>query len=85
MTHALKTHPQYFADVKAGIKKFELRKDDRPFDMGDTLLLMEWNPESLNYTGNAMELRIIYILRDAPHFGLMEGYVILGMEEIETQ
>jgi hypothetical protein len=44
-THRLKTHPGPFADVEAGRKQFEIRKDDRGFAVGDVLVLEEWSPE----------------------------------------
>jgi hypothetical protein len=44
-THHLKTHPAPFADVEAGRKTFEIRKDDRGYKVGDTLVLEEWDAE----------------------------------------
>ena len=35
--HELKILPEYFVAVRDGIKKFEVRKDDRPFEVGDIL------------------------------------------------
>jgi hypothetical protein len=43
-THHLKTHPGPFADVLAGLKQFEIRKNDRAFAVGDVLVLEEWDP-----------------------------------------
>jgi len=81
MTHALKTWVQYFDFLKSGQKKFELRKDDRPFKVGDTLLSQEWDTEKAQYTGDELAFTISYILRDCPEFGLKKGYVILGLSE----
>lgn len=39
MTHALKTWPQYWDDITKGLKTFELTKDDRPYKVGDGLIL----------------------------------------------
>jgi len=43
MTHALKTWPEYFQAVAERGKTFEVRKADRPFKVGETLLLQEWD------------------------------------------
>lgn len=43
-THELKILPQYFKAVQNGSKTFELRKNDRRFKVGDTLILREWHP-----------------------------------------
>ena len=45
MTHELKTWPEFFTETRAGRKKFELRRNDRDFQVGDQLLLKEWNPK----------------------------------------
>ena len=37
--HELKTDPQVFDDVVSGRKTFEIRKDDRGFEVGDLLKL----------------------------------------------
>ncbi len=44
--HELKCWPEFFEATMAGIKRFELRRDDRPegFRVGDELLLKEWAP-----------------------------------------
>lgn len=79
MTHALKTWPEYYKLIVSGEKPFELRKDDRPFVVGDTLILQEFNPEKNEYTGKESEFNIGYILRNAPNFGLKKGFCILGL------
>lgn len=74
--HEIKILPQYFADVHKGIKQFELRKDDRNYQVYDLVTLREWNGKE--YTGNKMIVGIKYVLRDCPEYGLKDGYCIFG-------
>lgn len=80
MTHALKTWPIYFDEVINGTKTYELRKEDRPFALGDTVLLQEYTLED-GYTGNEAAFEILSILRDKPDMGLKKGYCILSIKE----
>jgi len=79
MTHTLKTIQPYYDDVLKGVKNFELRKMDRPFNEGDVIILQEFVDGSL--TGREQKLIIDYILSDCPQYGLMEGYGILGFKD----
>jgi hypothetical protein len=79
-THHLKCWPEYFKHMADLSKNFELRKDDRGFEVGDKIVLHEWN---CAYTGNKLEFEILYILRDASRFGLIDGYCILSLMPIK--
>ena len=76
MLHELKTLPEYYGAVLSGQKTFELRRDDRGFQVGDTLKLREY--ENDEYTGREITRRVIYIRR-GPVYGLAEGWAILGL------
>lgn len=76
MVHALKTEPLFFEASAAGVKEFEVRKNDRPFQPDDFVALNEWSGEK--YTGRCMLKKIIYILVDPQY--CKDGYVILGLE-----
>lgn len=75
--HDLKILPQYYDDVMMEKKCFELRKNDRDYQVGDVFLLREWNPEK-GYTGRWYANVIEYVLKDCPEYGLQEGYCIFG-------
>ncbi|AFH19730.1 RNA-binding protein [Agrobacterium phage 7-7-1] len=42
--HVLKAHPPMFYAVKDGTKNFEVRKDDRAFQTGDTVEITYFEP-----------------------------------------
>lgn len=77
-THELKILPKHFEEVLYGAKKFEIRKDDRGFCVGDKLVLKEW--ENGSYTGREIYATILHILcaEDFPE-GLKGGYCILSI------
>ncbi len=87
--HELKLLIKYFKDVEQGRKTFELRKNDRDFKVGDTLILKEYHPGDTDYkdgiytpahyTNNETVKKIVYILQGG-QCGLEEGYVILGIQ-----
>ena len=77
MTHELKLTEPFFSEVFTGNKNFELRKNDRDFNVGDILVLYEFDQRTRKYTGLYVRKQIKFILKDYP--GLEEGYCILGL------
>jgi len=77
--HELKTWPEFFALVVNGNKNFELRPDDRGFEVGDVLWLREWLPAEKKYTGRYRFCWVDYVLRDAYLFGLKAGFVAMSV------
>jgi Domain of unknown function (DUF3850) len=97
--HRVKSWPHYFDLVHSGLKTFELRRNDRNYQAGDTIVLCEWihdeTPHGVasRYTGRECRRRIAYVLRpevDAnlakpqPQWGLEAGYCILGLMDTAT-
>lgn len=87
-THTLKTLPPFFDAVVRGDKTFEVRKDDRAFQAGDTLVLNHYDPEKDGVPFAApyikpdpIMLRCTYVLRGG-QFGIEPGYVVLGISKI---
>ena len=78
MIHELKTWPGPFEAVRAGRKTFEWRKADRPFEIGDQVRLLEWDPIDERYTGRMFHAFVGYVLR-APAFGVPEGYCVFSL------
>ena len=74
--HTLKCWPEFFAAVVEGRKRFEIRKNDRDFRVGDCLVLQEWNPATEQYTREMCSLRVTYLT--SAFMG--EGFVALSVE-----
>ena len=83
MEHELKTYPEPFAVSSAGVKRFEYRKNDRDYEVGDTLYLREWDPMTGEFTGCWLRELVTYVLR-GPDFGVPEGFAILSTRGIEA-
>lgn len=80
MTHEIKCLPKYFDALVDGLKNFEVRKNDRDYKVGDSLLIREYDSEKKSYTGYELYAPVVYILENDESFtGLAEGFVVLGL------
>ncbi len=80
-TYEVKTAPSYFDAAMAGKKMFELRKNDRNYQVGRKLLQKEFKDNE--YTGREILQEITYLLED--YTGLEEGYCILGTKNLDMK
>jgi hypothetical protein len=80
VTHELKTLPKYFKAVWEGKKTFEVRKDDRDYQVGDDLLLQKY--DNGQYLVSEYRCKITYILgrNDDEKMFVPEGYIIIGFK-----
>lgn len=78
--HSLRIWPGPFRAVRFGKKRYELRRDDRNprFEVGDLVILREFDPVEDNYTGAAVTCRITYVSRGFD--GLKPDYCVFGFE-----
>lgn len=75
--HELKILPKYYEKVRDGEKRFEIRKDDRNFKVGDIIRLCEHDGKL--FTGKDLLYDITYKL-DGGEYGLEKGYCILSIK-----
>lgn len=76
VTHNLKIWPEYYSAVCTGVKRAELRKNDRDYRAGDNLHLMETPRGSCHATGEFINVTITHVA-DVGEW--MPGYVLLSI------
>ena len=84
-THELKCLTPYFEATSSGAKPFDVRRDDRSIQKGDTVILREWVPDKIGsweYSGREWTGIISFILTGG-QFGIKGGVVVLGFGEIQ--
>lgn len=92
--HTLKLNDRYFDAVANGIKTFEIRKNDRDYKVGDTLVLKKVNDEGLyiTYADHNLGINLDYEIKVAVTYilthddfpdGIPEGYVVMSIERLE--
>ena len=76
--HILKISRNYLMDILVNGKTFEIRKDDRGYEVGDLIHFVDTNGEEFFHYSKYV-FRIHYILRDVPQYGLASDYCILAI------
>lgn len=79
--HNLKTWPSYFERIVTGRKKFEARRDDRDFKIGDFLNLQEYDPNRDIYTGREITVKVTDIVHGGK-FGIESGHCAMSIEKV---
>lgn len=79
--HELKILRKYSMHVISGQKSFEIRKNDREFEVGDILHLKEIEDDSREYTGFGTFVKVVYIHEG---LGLENGYICMSIKKINN-
>ena len=74
--HELKCVQPFFDDIEAGRKTFEIRRNDRDFQIGDVLLLIE-HPLQRNKGPRIFAAEVVYMT----DFEQKPGYVVMGIRK----
>lgn len=73
-SHELKSWPQFFNPIITGDRRHELRRNDRDYRVGDSLVLREFDPSRGAYTGRSCTAVVTSITsRDEPCAVSVEG------------
>lgn len=76
MTHELKTWPKYFWPILLGVKNFDIRVNDRDYQVGDKLVFCEFDPVTGQYTGRRVYRQVAYILKSNPFIKLKNKVIL---------
>ena len=79
--HTLKTVNPFFDDIFHNRKDFEVRKNDRDFQVGDRLELVEL--DRLSNSRPRYVLKDIKYILQGGQYGIERGYVVIGLKEIK--
>ncbi len=74
--HDLKILEEYFTPVVAGSKTFEIRKNDRDYQVGDVIVLCEWIIEGHFFSGKKVFGEITYVT----NYAQQDGYVVFSFK-----
>lgn len=80
--HELKTWTEFLEPIARGWKTFEVRKNDRDFKEGDTLMLMGWDKDRGIYTDQDIHCLVHFCLY-GPAFGIEDGYVVMSIQVLD--
>lgn len=69
MIHSVKCQPDYFKALKDGTKTFEVRKKDRPYQVGDFLAVNEFVPFEYAFSSDEMYERFSRTSDDGRYSG----------------
>lgn len=80
MEHRLKCWPYFFNAILEDRKTFEIRFNDRDFQLGDTLLLREYDPHpsERGYTSRELRVRVTHMTE----FMQQPGYVVMAVKKL---
>lgn len=90
--HELKILHKYLVEVDLGKKTFELRKNDRDYQVGDLIRFIDIQKDYSTYK-NQIEpnidentlYRITYVLKDVEKYGLDKDYCILAIKKLDIK
>ena len=75
--HFIKINSRYVESISSGEKNFEVRYNDRDYQVDDVLVMYEVDDEG-KIKDNLLLRRVIYLLKDSDIEGLKPGWCVLG-------
>lgn len=85
--HELKSWPEFFSALLDGTKTFDVRLDDRHYQVGDLLHIREFDDRAGKYTGREIRRKVTYLLHGVgaggipPLAGIYPRFVVLSLAE----
>lgn len=81
MVHELKTWNEPFEMTAIGLKEFEVRVNDRDYEVGDQLKLREYDPETGVYSGRWILCDVRYVMQGGV-FGLPGDLCVMSIRKV---
>ena len=82
VTHKLKVWSEYMDDLISRKKSFEVRFNDRNFQLGDVLVLLEYDQKKNEYLDREFKVEVTYILDNSVFDAVKDGYVVMAIKPI---
>jgi ASC-1-like (ASCH) protein len=83
MRHELKIHQKYLMRIVTGAKSFEVRENDRDYQVGDTIHFLPLEDEYNNVYDVRQPLPIYEISYIHVGLGMRDGYAVLAIRETD--
>lgn len=89
VVHKIKCWPAHFKQIANGTKRFEIRKNDRNYKAGDTLVICEWNIGDQSFTGFSVRMHVDSVLQEdlglslTDNWGLRPGFVAMSLSPLD--
>lgn len=76
-THKIKVWPEFYQATLYNLKLFEIRQNDRDYQVDDILILREYDPKTRRLTGEQIIRTITYVT----DYAQQPGYVVMGIRK----
>lgn len=83
-THNLKILPPFFNSVIEGQKTFEIRFNDRDFQVGDRVELNEFSKKDKQLTGRSVMAEVGFVFKGS-EYGIKEGYCVFSLLNLSQE
>lgn len=83
--HTLKTIDPFFQEMYDGLKKFEVRKNDRDFQSGELLNLIEYPVNESNLRQCLFRIGSVLSNSDCIYDAIQNDYVVLGLDDYDFE
>lgn len=81
MVHTSISNLHEFALISDGRKTSDLRKEEKPYTEGDTIVFQERDEHSGLFTGNEISVAVTNVVRSTKTNGLKQGFVMVEIRK----
>lgn len=81
MVHTYVSNLSEFIAVTNGIKTADIKKEEKPYSPGDTIVFQEYDDEKKVFTGNELSAAVTNVTRSTRTNGLKNGFVMIEIKK----